>query len=94
MAQEAWSEALRPALADRQQGRALFISTPKGRNWFWRLWQAAAEGGEWQCWRFSSYDNPHIARSEIDAAGESARAGFAQEFMAEFWKMAAVCFGG
>ena len=84
MAQEAWSEALRPALADRQ-GRALFISTPKGRNWFWRLWQAATEGGEWQCWRFSSYDNPHIARSEIDAARANLpERVFAQEFMAEF----------
>ena len=31
---EAWSEALRPALSDRL-GRALFISTPSGRNWFW-----------------------------------------------------------
>ena len=38
MREEAWSEALRPALSDRQ-GRAMFISTPKGRNWFWRLWQ-------------------------------------------------------
>lgn len=84
MAEEAWSEALRPALADRQ-GRALFISTPKGRNWFWRLWQAATEGGEWQCWRFSSYDNPHIARSEIDAARANLpERVFAQEFMAEF----------
>ena len=30
---EAWIEAIRPALSDRL-GRALFISTPRGRNWF------------------------------------------------------------
>ena len=65
-------------------GRALFISTPKGRNWFWQLWQAATEGGEWQCWRFSSYDNPTLHAARLTPRGQSARAVFAQEFMAEF----------
>lgn len=81
--EEAWTEALRPALADRQ-GRALFISTPKGRNWFWRLWMGA-DGEETRAWQFTSYDNPFISAAEIDAA----KAGlpervFAQEFLAEF----------
>jgi hypothetical protein len=40
----AWTEALRPALSDRL-GRALFISTPKGRNWFWRLFVRGQAGG-------------------------------------------------
>ena len=35
MKEEAWAEALRPALSGRKGG-ALFISTPKGRNWFWQ----------------------------------------------------------
>lgn len=38
MSEAAWNEALRPALSDRQ-GKAMFISTPKGRNWFWRRFQ-------------------------------------------------------
>lgn len=81
--EDAWMEALRPALADRQ-GRALFISTPKGRNWFWRLWQQA-DDAEWQAWRFTSYDNPYIKASEIDAARRSLpERVFQQEFMAEF----------
>ena len=81
--EDAWTEALRPALADRQ-GRALFISTPKGRNWFWRLWQHA-DDAEWQAWRFTSYDNPYIKASEIDAARRSLpERVFQQEFMAEF----------
>ena len=42
VAESAWAEALRPALSDRV-GRALFISTPKGRNWFWRLFASAEE---------------------------------------------------
>ena len=81
--EDAWMEALRPALADRQ-GRALFISTPKGRNWVWRLWQQA-DDAEWQAWRFTSYDNPYIKASEIDAARRSLpERVFQQEFMAEF----------
>lgn len=85
MHEDAWNEALRPALADRQGG-ALFISTPKGRNWFWRAWQRGQDDGdEWQSWKFSSYDNPHVANSEIDAAKATLpERVFLQEFMAEF----------
>lgn len=35
-----WGEVIRPMLADRQ-GWATFIGTPKGKNGFWELWQAA-----------------------------------------------------
>lgn len=85
MHEDAWNGALRPALADRLGG-ALFISTPKGRNWFWRIWQhAAGDGAEWHCWQFTSYDNPHIAGSEIDAAkAHLPDRVFRQEFLAEF----------
>ena len=34
MKEDAWTHALRPALSDRL-GKAMFISTPKGRNWFY-----------------------------------------------------------
>ncbi len=69
MREEAWTEALRPALSDRLGG-ALFISTPKGRNWFWRLFQRGQDDGEpdWRSWRFPTLDNPFIAPSEIEAA--------------------------
>lgn len=95
MAEMAWSEALRPALADRL-GKALFISTPKGRNWFWYLWQRGQDGGdEWHSWRFTSYDNPHIADSEIDAAKATLPDRvFRQEFLAEFIDDAGGVFRG
>ena len=69
MSEEAWTEALRPALSDRLGG-ALFISTPKGRNWFWRLFQRGQDDGEpdWRSWRCPTLDNPFIAPSEIEAA--------------------------
>ena len=43
-----WSSVLLPALADRE-GKATFIGTPKGRNGFWRLYDAAASTPDW--WR-------------------------------------------
>lgn len=94
MAEETWTEALRPALADRL-GKALFISTPKGRNWVWRLWQRGNSGDdpEWKSWRFTTADNPAISPAEIEAA----RAGlpaktFEQEFLAAFVDDAGLVF--
>ncbi len=43
----AWSEVIRPILSDRR-GWATFIGTPKGRNHFYEIWQAAKETpSEW-----------------------------------------------
>ena len=69
MSEAAWTEALRPALSDRLGG-ALFISTPKGRNWFWRLFQRGQDDSEpdWQSWTFPTVNNPYIAPGEIEAA--------------------------
>lgn len=83
--EEAWTEALRPALSDRL-GLALFISTPKGRNWFWRVWQRGQSDAEdWASWRFPTVSNPFIEESEIEAArlGLPERI-FRQEYLAEF----------
>jgi phage FluMu gp28-like protein len=92
----AWSEALRPSLAERQ-GKALFISTPKGRNWFWRLWQVgnSEDDSDWQAWRFPSSDNPFIPAGEIEAAGRNLPDRiFRQEFLAEFIDDAGGVFRG
>ena len=86
MAEEAWTEALRPALADHM-GRAMFISTPKGQNWFYRLWLRCIDPlqTEWQGWQLPTIDNPYIADSEVEAArGGLPERIFRQEFLAEF----------
>ncbi len=86
ISEDAWLEALRPALSDRQGG-AMFISTPKGRNWFWRLWQRGQDGddGEWASWHFPTSDNPYIPDSEIEAARlDMPDRFFRQEYLAEF----------
>jgi hypothetical protein len=85
MVEEAWVEAVRPALSDRQ-GKALFISTPQGRNWFWRMWARGQSGdAEWASWTFPTADNPYIDPLEIEAArlGSPPRV-FAQEYEADF----------
>lgn len=93
---DAWSEALRPALSDRK-GRAMFISTPKGHNWFWRLWVRGQGDGsaEWQSYHFPTANNPFIDQSEIDAAqGGMPDRTFRQEYLAEFIDDAGGVFRG
>lgn len=42
----AWSEVIRPMLADRK-GWAVFIGTPKGKNAFWDVWDQAKRDDNW-----------------------------------------------
>lgn len=82
MVSETWTEALRPALADRK-GKALFISTPKGFNFFHKLW--AINDGDFRSWRYPTSENPFIDKTEIEAARrELPERTFQQEFLAEF----------
>ena len=85
ISQDAWTEALRPALSDRQGG-AMFISTPKRRNWFFRAYQEGLNGNdEWQSWRFPTAANPYIEPAEIEAARKTLPQDvFNQEYLAEF----------
>ena len=85
MSERAWSESIRPSLSDRG-GTALFISTPKGRNWFWRLHQRGQDdGGDWKAFSFPTSDNPHIPADEIEAARHDLPERiFAQEYGAQF----------
>ena len=85
MQREAWTEAIRPSLSDRL-GRALFISTPKGRNWFWENYQRGMMGeAGWQSWTFPTSSNPYIDASEIEAAKRDLpEIIFRQEYLAEF----------
>ena len=85
MQREAWTEAIRPALSDRL-GKALFISTPKGRNWFWEAYQRGVREEEgWQAWTFPTSSNPYIEPAEIEAAKRDLpEIIFRQEYLAEF----------
>mgnify|MGYP003147578275 CR=1 FL=1 len=84
MNERAWSEAIRPALSDRQ-GRALFVSTPKGRNWFWRLYQRGNSEDNWASFSYPTSSNPYIDKSEIQAASNDLPERiYQQEYEARF----------
>jgi len=90
--ERAWTEALRPALSDRL-GRGMFISTPAGRNWFWRMYQRAATDDEWAAWSFPTSANPYIEAGEIEAARATLpEQTFRQEYLAEFVEDAGLVF--
>lgn len=88
-----WYQLVRPTLADTG-GRALIISTPRGRNWFHKVWHRGQKpGGLYASWHFKSVDNPFIDPAEIeDAAASLPRILFEQEFLAEFVANAASMF--
>lgn len=85
-----WQQYLRPTLTDKK-GRALFISTPAGTNYFHELFQTTADG--WQSFRFPSWTNPYLDATEIDAARAQLPAlVFRQEYGAEFVQLAGALF--
>lgn len=92
MLEDAWIEALRPALSDRK-GRAVFISTPKRRNWFYTLWMRGQDGGDYQAWQLPTSNNPYIDADEIQTARlELPDDVFAQEYLAEFLESGGAVF--
>jgi PBSX family phage terminase large subunit len=84
-----WNTVIRPTLTDRA-GEALFISTPKGFNHFYDLFNKQNDpkaGAEYKSFHFTSYDNPHIKKEEIDKARlEMTEDQFSQEYLADFRK--------
>lgn len=89
-----WTESIRATLTD-MKGDAWFLSTPKGKNDFYKLFMRG-KGGEanWQSWQMSTYTNPFIDPSEIDDARKDLpELAFSQEYMAEFNENVANPFG-
>ena len=86
MKADVFDTILRPALSD-QQGDCLFIGTPEGRNHFYDIYIKANEPtrADWKAYHYTSWDNPTVAREEIETARETLPAwAFQQEYMASF----------
>lgn len=82
-----WEEVVRPTLTDRK-GEVLFISTPKGFNHFYDLYNLQEGDPDFKSFHFTSYDNPHIPSDEIDKAkSQLTDDRFAQEYLADFRKV-------
>lgn len=96
VAREAWESALRPTLSDTM-GRAIFISTPKGRNWFYEAWVRGQDPNhpDWASFKFPTSSNPYIHQSELESARNTLpRDVFHQEYEAEFLEDSAGVFRG
>lgn len=82
-----WPEVVRPMLLERR-GKALFLSSPSGRNWFWDIYRFGAGSKpqpKWKSFQFTSYDNPLISHEELDAIRQSTPERiFREEILAEF----------
>ena len=84
---DAFNVALRPTL-DKPNSKAIFISTPRGRNnWFAEFFDRGfnEEFPQWASIRATYKDNPRMSESDISEARKSmSEAEFAQEYEADF----------
>ena len=80
----AWSEVIRPALADRN-GWASFIGTPKGKNGFYDLVERARSSDEWYLSILKASETGLIPPRELAALrAEMSEDEFAREFECSF----------
>lgn len=83
----AWRQVFRPALADRR-GKALFIGTPRGHDWFYDLFHDCDRLEHWRSHIQNVYQSGVIDPDEIkQLEDEMADNDFRQEFMCD-WDVA------
>jgi len=77
-------EVIRPALADRK-GWCVFIGTPKGRNFFFNLYEKAKENKDWYACVFKASETKILDEEELQAAKDVMSADlYEQEFECSF----------
>ena len=84
---DAFNVALRPTL-DKENSKAVFISTPRGRNnWFADFYYRgfSDEFQDWASIRATYHENPRFSDNDIlEAKKAMSQAEFAQEYLADF----------
>ena len=81
-----WQEVVRPTLTPRQ-GEALFLSTPRGFNFFYDLCNQELKDKDFKTFHFTSFDNPYLPIEELERAKATLPPeAFLQEYMASFQK--------
>ena len=84
---DAFNVALRPTL-DKQNSKAIFISTPRGRNNYFAEFYYRGHSEEFPEWcsiKATYHENPRVSESDITEARKTMSASeFAQEYMADF----------
>ena len=93
---DAWNAAIRPTLTD-YIGDAWFLSTPKGQNFFWQLFNQGQDDlyPDFGSWQMPTSGNPIISPGEIeDARRALPERVFQQEFLALFLEESGGVFRG
>lgn len=87
MKPEVWT-VLRPSLSDKM-GKGIFISTPKGYNWFYEMYRKGEENPKsWGVYQFTTIEGGNVPAEEIeDARRDMTEKQFAQEYLASFETM-------
>ena len=81
---DCWEMVIRPALAD-QQGKAIFISTPCGYNFFHEWFEQAEDEPGWQTFTYNTIQGGNVPPEEVELARRTLdERTFAQEFLASF----------
>ena len=87
--EQAFNIQLRPTL-DKPNSKAIFISTPRGKNWFYEFYKRGFDE-KYPAWAsiHSTYeDNPRANLEDIEDARQSMSAAeFGQEYMGDFIAM-------
>ena len=85
--EEAFNVSLRPTL-DKDNSKAIFISTPRGKNnWFAKFFDRgfSDEFPEWISIKATYKDNPRMSQHDVDEAKKSmSDSEFKQEYEADF----------
>jgi predicted phage terminase large subunit-like protein len=80
---EIWSQQVRPMLGDRN-GWAWFITTPRGKNWFYDLFLRAESQSGWSAWRSQTTEYTVPVSEQLEARADMGSFAWAQEYGAEF----------
>ena len=94
--QDVWHYVLRPTIS-QTLGWAVFVSTPKGRNWFYDLFTRGNDPAEtdYASFTFPSKASPFFPAKEWEEAKRTLPEDvFRQEYMAEFLEDSAGVFKG
>lgn len=62
--EDPWFRGILPMFAARPNGRAMLIGTPRGKNWFHRLWLKGKSGAEpdYASFHWKSEDSPFVSK--------------------------------
>jgi terminase large subunit-like protein len=65
----AWYQGILPMFAARPEARAILIGTPRGKNWFHRVWLqglGANKDADYDSFHWKSEDSPYVSKSFLD----------------------------